>query len=726
MKKVYYLILICCQISNIFSAIYLRSWNDRGPGAVNSGIKCLEELEKIYFNSSQSQQVPNMAVWHTHNLSAPAMEIEVLYLTALHLRITSNKSDEQSFQLKVISDKDTDKKYDGILDVALTDFYVIVGDDMENLNETIEVISRTKSFNAEARFLILFNNPDKREGGKNIACKFLTTLFSKFRAVNVVIIYAFDAFSYEIFIGDPYGTNGENCVGSNNKDSVCGTMAIVEAGKCTRGKISNYDETKKWLEMDKIPEEMGKECVYTFCARVQEPFINKGCKTGLEITIMNFLQEEMGFGLITNCTNLDRGERDANGKWSDLLGEVRKGKCDIIAGAFFPDYDTHDDFFATDFYLQDYYRFFIPKASYEPRWKGLLNIYKREIWYAALTIFLISWTFWFLAGIFSYESYQHRQIILIFLNVLAVTLGVSANNRPEFLTLRFFFAMLALYSLILTSLYTSKLIDVFTHPKTDYQIDSIEEVLDNEFPIGGRLENYDWFDNDDELDRAIYLRYNHSEAFRPSPETIRQITEGKMALLISQYYVEQTEYRNNIFGVSKEMFSNHLEMLAERGFPLMRRINKILGFFRDAGIASKLFIDFNFNKTILMPIKELKAKLKIMEDTNENLFLDDNEVVLTPEHLEAPFRLLILGLCISTFNFLLELMFNIQAVREFLARVWKPFLEKREKFKQKFFPKKEMQKYFRIRKTLRNVRFTPPIRRIVKRKNRKIKKKKIK
>jgi hypothetical protein len=643
-----------------------------------------------------------------------------------------------SYQLKVISEKDADKKYDGILDVAMVDFYVIVSDNTTTvselifkyniptnspnfnpkLNKTLEVVSRTKSFNAEARFLILFNNPDQREGGKGIACELLTVLFSKFRAVNVVILYAYDAFSYDLYTGDPYGTEGDVCGDSKDQKSVCGTMAIVNVGRCSRGKIENFALTKKWLDMDKIPETMGKECVYTFCARVQEPFINQNCTSGLEIQIMAFLQEEMGFATSVNCTNLDRGERDANGTWSDLLAEVSKGTCDIIAGAFFPDYDTHDDFTATDFYLQDYYRFFIPKASLEARWKGLLNIYKREIWYAALTIFLISWTFWFFAGLFTPESYQHRQVLLIFLNVLAVTLGVSANNRPEFLTLRFFFAILALYSLVLTSLYTSKLIDVFTNPKTDYQIDSIEEVLDSNFPIGGRLENHDWFDNDDELDRAIFLRYNHSEAFRPSLETINQISEGKLALLMSQYYVNQTTLSKEVFGVSSQMFSSQLEMLAAQGFPLLRRINKILGFFRDAGIAGKLFNDFTYNATILKSIKELVLHLKKIEKSDEVLF-DDDEIVLTPEHLQGPFTLLILGLVISTIIFLFELLLNILSVREFIARIWKPFVEKREKlkekFKQRFFSKKKIQKYFRSRKTLRNVRFTPPLRRVVKR-----------
>jgi phosphoserine aminotransferase len=98
---------------------------------VNAGMDCLAEIEKIYFNTTEdSQQVPNMVIYHTHNLTAPAMEIEFRYLSDLHLRVSLENEYGRNFQLKVISDKSVDSKYEGIIDVALTDFYVIVCDNM--------------------------------------------------------------------------------------------------------------------------------------------------------------------------------------------------------------------------------------------------------------------------------------------------------------------------------------------------------------------------------------------------------------------------------------------------------------------------------------------------------------------------------------------------------------------------------------------------------------------
>jgi hypothetical protein len=51
-----------------------------------------------------------------------------------------------SYQLKVISEKDADKKYDGILDVAMVDFYVIVSDNTTTVSELIFKYNIPKQF----------------------------------------------------------------------------------------------------------------------------------------------------------------------------------------------------------------------------------------------------------------------------------------------------------------------------------------------------------------------------------------------------------------------------------------------------------------------------------------------------------------------------------------------------------------------------------------------------
>lgn len=555
----------------------------------------------------------------------------------------------------------------------------------------------------------------------------MNTFFTQYRAINVVVMFGNEAFSYDIYTGNPYGNEGEKCV--KNSPTNCGTMKTIKVGVCNRGQLSNNDEIRKKLNVDKIPKEMNDDCVFRFCARIQEPFVDENCTEGLEIQIMNFLQSEMGFKFNMTCLEMDRGEPDEDGSWSHLLGEVKGDKCDIIAGAFFPDQEVHASFAATDFYLQDFYTFFVPKAPHMPRWKGLIMIFKPQLWYAALTVFIIAWIFWFSIAMLSNEATQHRQFMIVFLHVLAVTFGVSINNRPIFNPLRIFFAILALYSLILSSLYTSKLITVFTHPKLDYQFDSIEELLETDLLIGGRSENADWFDNDDSLDREIFKQYNLSEEFRPSQESLRRIFNNEVALVASILYVKQTKYRDKIFAFSRPLFSNHLEMLCERGFPLLKRINKILGLFRDAGIMGKLQNDFKFNSTIFIAIKDLVRKLKKtdeldLETLNEleeitGKDTDDGPIALHPDHLMGAFTILILGVVISSFFFILEQIAHSKVYKEFYEKMKKilkrkfywcnvsKFTFKRAKKEKNSKGKVKLQKRLKRKFVYRTIRFTP-------------------
>ncbi|CAO1435958.1 unnamed protein product [Diamesa serratosioi] len=610
-------------------------------GAMQAGVDCIETIERNYFKNSESTQVKNLVLYHSKNLSSPATEIEKLYLKGLHDRIVDQEEGEENFQLKVVSDSSTKQTINNVAfqDLTLTDYYVIITDDFENFRNDIKSLSKITSFNANGKFLILYNNPTDRARSTELSLQMLELLFVKYNVVNGVIAYGSDAFSYDIYTGDPY----------HSRTNECGKMKALKIGKCQYGAFTHPALTKSMLKVNKVPNHM-ERCTFNLCARVQEPFINEDCNDGLEIQIIHFLQQEMGFDINISCSTLERGEPTDDGSWSDLLGKVSRDSCDIIAGAFFPDHEVHRDFAPTEFYLQDYYTFYVQLAPFEARWKGLVTIFKENTWYAFGVVLLVSWGFWYILGYCSNEPAQHSQLVLTFLNVLSVSLGVSANNRPTQFSLRVFFIILSLYALTITTIYTSKLITVFTHPAYDHQVDSLEELVAAGYPIGGRLETMDWFDNDDEMDQIIFGLYNHSEIFKPSKTSINRIMEGEETILISRLYVQSNEHRNDIFGFSQDMFANHLEMIVERGFPLLQRINEIISSLRDMGLMSKLFSDFNYNMTILQSIRELK------KSQHEDITEENNDIVLTVEHLDGAFTVYFMGLILSGIVFLLEVL----------------------------------------------------------------------
>lgn len=66
----------------------------------------------------------------------------------------------------------------------------------------------------------------------------------------------------------------------------------------------------------------------------------------------------------------------------------------------------------------------------------------------------------------------------------------------------------------------------------------------------------------------MYERYNHTEGFRPSNTTIRQIfspSGDEMSVLMSRLFVKTNKYRKGVHGVEQDVFSNPVEIICERG-----------------------------------------------------------------------------------------------------------------------------------------------------------------
>lgn len=123
-------------------------------------------------------------------------------------------------------------------------------------------------------------------------------------------------------------------------------------------------------------------------------------------------------------------------------------------------------------------------AKKMPEWLGMLVIFQYTTWIITCLILIVSAISWYIFGHLTLEERQHSRFAICLLNSWAVTICIAVNNRPERTPLRFFFIALALYSINLTTIYTSKLISVFTNPPYEDQIDTIDEIVESHLPIG--------------------------------------------------------------------------------------------------------------------------------------------------------------------------------------------------------------------------------------------------
>lgn len=289
----------------------------------------------------------------------------------------------------------------------------------------------------------------------------------------------------------------------------------------------------------------------------------------------------------------------------------------------------------------------------------MLGIFEEETWALSIIILIVSGMSWYFFGQKTPEKLAHKDGVLCMLNSWCVFIGVSSNNRPNFAPLRIFFITFTIYALNLTTIYTSKLIRVFTHPALDHQIDTVEELINSKIPLGGREEYADWFQNDSPYDIIIGKLYNDSEAFWPFEENFASVARGERIILTNRNLVLSKSV-HDIFAFPADALASPLQMFTERGFPLLKRYSNLLSYMVDAGIISKLHKDFIYDVTVLDHIR----KHEIQSD-------EDSQIVLTLSHMDGAFTILLLGAALSFVIFIGELCINWYLMRQNPKRLWK-------------------------------------------------------
>jgi len=72
------------------------------------------------------------------------------------------------------------------------------------------------------------------------------------------------------------------------------TLKPILIDECDNGKLKHGELTKITIRASKVPAKV-PACTFTFCAKENQPYMNKNCTSGLEIDIMQILQGIMKF-----------------------------------------------------------------------------------------------------------------------------------------------------------------------------------------------------------------------------------------------------------------------------------------------------------------------------------------------------------------------------------------------------------------------------------------------
>jgi hypothetical protein len=376
---------------------------------------------------------------------------------------------------------------------------------------------------------------------------------------------------------------------------------------------------------------------------------------GIEISVLQTIANKLNFSV----KYLPEPKRKAN-KYYSLYDEVSSNQSDVGFGSvphLVHGIDKRDH---TVGYVKETVKWFGPPAQPSPRWKGLVLIFTPLLWLLVLIVYLIaSLIIWLLANVNRTvtEHVSYKNALLCFLQTFSVTLGEAVFVRPHTWYLRLFFVVWVYYCLLINTAYQSSLISVLTRPQFEPAVDTVEKLLKSDMAYGYVAPLKPWFRRTDEPAYKKVIK-NGIECSTLDACLKRIVASQHFAVCGGGLHVLYLSYRKK-YGYSggpkfipfKDEYASYLaSMFFRPGSPFLESFNRIIYGLVEYGMVEKFWEDI---------------KRRHIGDVDEDGNNDEDEdaegdgsdvVVLTLDHLQGAFILLLLGLAFGLLMFILEIL----------------------------------------------------------------------
>lgn len=621
--------------------------NPYGPTVVNDYTNCLVQLMDVDFNSSGL-----LIFADTNSGSSSVIRIRSELLKHIH------KSMKYSVQIvspgnevAICSNHDKNDvlhNFDAFEAVLLADYFVVIIDNYFDFTFLASKLIRSRSWNPQAKFIILLLNFDSNNKPNVKHVENILTCLFRYNVLNIVIIIPQankirNAFIYSWKPYDP-----PRYCGYYNETA---TNRLIIENVCEKG----YVKHKKGLFENRIPTNM-TGCILHILALERQPFVSADeCDPNIEKKLVDEVLKTFNFKPQYEVISSFRGERDS-GQWSGAIEQLISRRGNVLLGGIFPDNDVHEDFESSSSYLSDSYVWVVPRAHPSPRWLPLIIIFTKQLWGLVIVAFVICALVWRILGQLSRDTIRNKTFIHCFLSTWICTMGFCTYLRPKKESLRVFFVFLNLYCIMCLTGYQTKLIDVLRNPTYDHQINTIEEIVQSGLKFGGFEELHDLFYNSsDPLDYQLGEKWTDVEDI--SQALIDVAVHRNFSLLCSRLELAHTSasmpeisdgYGNyKYYAFKTNVFSVPIEMVAMKGFAYMREFSNTLAILKQAGVNSvirRYFAAMNMRR---------RAKLLRSLDWKES---DVNPLSL--QHLQGGFLALVFGHVLGTVVFFVEIVIN--------------------------------------------------------------------
>ena len=633
--------------------------NPHGPTVINDYTRCITKVMDNEFEE------PGLLIFANtnNNVSSSVSRIRTELLKKINEKIKYSVEIMSPEKEVEICDKDNHNlgvlHIDNYVAIPIANYFVIIIDSYTDFSFLASKLIRSRSWNPFAKFIfLLFNFVQNDKINIEYVEKVLSCLF-KYNAINIIIVVpqAKNFRNAIIYSWKPYDPP-EYC-GYFNETA---KNRLVVQNKCEKG-VLKYD---KDVFDNKIPREMDG-CVIEIIALQRHPFISDDPN---EANIEKIMIDEMlkRYKMKARYHFVDgfRGERENVGEWNGALKKLASKRGHLLLGGIFPDFDVHEDYETTITYLADAYTWVVPRADKSAAWVALVIIFKKFVWLTVICGFFLCGITWKIIGQLSGDSEYNSSLGHCFLNTWITILGFVAYLHPAKESLRVFFVFLNIYCILFLTAYQTKLFEVLTNPSYEYQLQTVEELIDSGLKFGGFEELHDLFYNStDPFDYRIGQQWTDIENITKA--MIDVAVHRNFSLLcsrlelahISSITPELSDSVGNYkyYTFTENVFSVPIETIALRGFPFILEFSTTITLFKQSGLNEALrdhFATFNERRRA----RQLRALLKEKSDVNP----------LSVEHLQGGFLALAFGYVSGTLALIVEIVVKTKYVQRKLSQ----------------------------------------------------------
>ncbi|XP_047984216.1 uncharacterized protein LOC125224799 [Leguminivora glycinivorella] len=633
--------------------------NPHGPTVVSDFSNCVSEIIDTNFNRSSLLYFVN-----TLNVSTPVAGIRHGIIKSVHkklrysVKISSPTKRDKGICVNIentATEKNTQSFMDHFEATALAEYFVVIIEEYKDFSYIAARLIRARSWNPSALFILVYfsitnsNDQNIRHAEDMLLCLF------KNNVINAVVIIpeANNVRKANIYSWRPY--EPPKFCGYYNESI---RNRLILENSCESGKLK-YAKT---VFESKIPRDM-MGCSLEVLALERQPFISRNpLDPNIESLLINQVAKQYNLTLRHKILKDNRGEKLFHGDWDGALKDLIDKRGHLLLGGIFPDDEVHEDFECSSTYLADSYTWVVPRALPKPAWLSLFAIFQKTVWLTVISAFVFIALSWMILAKLSKDPSYRTNLDHYFINTWISNLGFCAHSRPLTNSLRVFFVFINLYCILLLTAYQTKLIDVLTNPSFEYQISTVEELVESGLKLGGSEELHDLFENStDPIDLYFLDKWIDTYDIK---DALRDVAiHRNFSLLCSRL---ELEYASAIVPELSDKFGNYmyyafptnvftvpLETVSLKGFPFMKVFSSVLTNFRQYGI----------NNGVVKYLRGyvLRQRALLLDKLDSEYSKRD---ALSFQTLHSGYLALIFGTICGTFVFIVEIILNTKFVKQ--------------------------------------------------------------